>query len=87
MHKITPFLWYDDQAEAAMNFYVSVRVELELDRLRREAEITAEQRTQAAPGHRAVDSMPRLEKTIRADPFLRVQQGAKLREPSRRNVQ
>ena len=24
MQKITPFLWYDDQAEAAMNFYVSI---------------------------------------------------------------
>jgi predicted 3-demethylubiquinone-9 3-methyltransferase (glyoxalase superfamily) len=23
MHKITPFLWFDDQAEEAMNFYVS----------------------------------------------------------------
>src|SRR5580700_4910815 len=24
MHKITPFLWFDDKAEEAMNFYVSV---------------------------------------------------------------
>jgi predicted 3-demethylubiquinone-9 3-methyltransferase (glyoxalase superfamily) len=24
MPKITPFLWFDDQAEAAMNFYVSI---------------------------------------------------------------
>ncbi|CAD6882287.1 3-demethylubiquinone-9 3-methyltransferase [Methylomonas albis] len=24
MAKITPFLWFDDQAEAAMNFYVSI---------------------------------------------------------------
>ncbi|MGC1437876.1 MAG: VOC family protein [Terriglobales bacterium] len=24
MHKITPFLWFDDQAEEAMNFYVSI---------------------------------------------------------------
>jgi predicted 3-demethylubiquinone-9 3-methyltransferase (glyoxalase superfamily) len=24
MHKITPFLWFDDKAEAAMNFYVSI---------------------------------------------------------------
>ena len=24
MQKITPFLWFDDQAEEAMNFYVSV---------------------------------------------------------------
>ena len=24
MHKITPFLWFDDQAEEAMNFYVSL---------------------------------------------------------------
>ena len=24
MHKITPFLWFDDQAEDAMNFYLSV---------------------------------------------------------------
>jgi predicted 3-demethylubiquinone-9 3-methyltransferase (glyoxalase superfamily) len=24
MNKITPFLWFDDQAEEAMNFYVSV---------------------------------------------------------------
>ncbi len=24
MHKITPFLWFDNQAEEAMNFYVSV---------------------------------------------------------------
>lgn len=24
MHKITPFLWFDHQAEEAMNFYVSV---------------------------------------------------------------
>jgi predicted 3-demethylubiquinone-9 3-methyltransferase (glyoxalase superfamily) len=24
MHKITPFLWFDTQAEAAMNFYVSI---------------------------------------------------------------
>ena len=24
MQKITPFLWFDDQAEAAANFYVSV---------------------------------------------------------------
>ena len=24
MQKITPFLWFDHQAEAAMNFYVSI---------------------------------------------------------------
>jgi predicted 3-demethylubiquinone-9 3-methyltransferase (glyoxalase superfamily) len=24
MHKITPFLWFDDKAEEAMNFYVSI---------------------------------------------------------------
>jgi predicted 3-demethylubiquinone-9 3-methyltransferase (glyoxalase superfamily) len=24
MHRITPFLWFDNQAEEAMNFYVSV---------------------------------------------------------------
>lgn len=24
MHKITPFLWFDDQAEEAMNHYVSI---------------------------------------------------------------
>src|SRR4026209_2315539 len=24
MHKITPFLWFDSQAEEAMNFYVSI---------------------------------------------------------------
>ena len=24
MHKITPFLWFDDQAEQAMGFYVSI---------------------------------------------------------------
>jgi len=24
MQKITPFLWFDDQAEEAMNFYVSI---------------------------------------------------------------
>ena len=24
MQKITPFMWFDDQAEAAMNFYVSI---------------------------------------------------------------
>ena len=24
MHKITPFLWFDGQAEEAMNFYVSI---------------------------------------------------------------
>jgi predicted 3-demethylubiquinone-9 3-methyltransferase (glyoxalase superfamily) len=24
MHKITPFLWFDDQAEEAVNFYISV---------------------------------------------------------------
>jgi len=24
MKKITPFLWFDDQAEEAMNFYVSI---------------------------------------------------------------
>lgn len=24
MQKITPFLWFDDQAEEAMNFYLSV---------------------------------------------------------------
>ena len=24
MQKITPFLWFDDQAEEAMNFYVGV---------------------------------------------------------------
>jgi predicted 3-demethylubiquinone-9 3-methyltransferase (glyoxalase superfamily) len=24
MQKITPFLWFDDQAEEAANFYVSV---------------------------------------------------------------
>ncbi len=24
MHKITPFLWFDNQAKEAMNFYVSV---------------------------------------------------------------
>ena len=25
MQKITPFLWFDNQAEEAMNFYVSIR--------------------------------------------------------------
>lgn len=24
MHKITPFLWFDHQAESAMNYYVSI---------------------------------------------------------------
>ena len=24
MHKITPFLWFDDKAEEAMNFYLSI---------------------------------------------------------------
>jgi predicted 3-demethylubiquinone-9 3-methyltransferase (glyoxalase superfamily) len=24
VHKITPFLWFDDKAEEAMNFYVSI---------------------------------------------------------------
>jgi predicted 3-demethylubiquinone-9 3-methyltransferase (glyoxalase superfamily) len=24
MQKITPFLWFDDQAEEAMNFYTSI---------------------------------------------------------------
>ena len=24
MHKITPFLWFDHQAEEAMNYYVSI---------------------------------------------------------------
>lgn len=24
MQKITPFLWFDNQAEEAMNFYVSI---------------------------------------------------------------
>ena len=24
MQKITPFLWFDDKAEEAMNFYVSI---------------------------------------------------------------
>lgn len=24
MHKITPFLWFDDRIEDAVNFYVSV---------------------------------------------------------------
>jgi predicted 3-demethylubiquinone-9 3-methyltransferase (glyoxalase superfamily) len=24
MHKTTPFLWFDDKAEEAMNFYVSI---------------------------------------------------------------
>ena len=24
MQKITPFLWFDDQAEEAMNFYVAI---------------------------------------------------------------
>ena len=24
MQKITPFLWFDDQAEEAINFYVSI---------------------------------------------------------------
>jgi len=24
MQKITPFLWYDNQAEEAMNFYIEV---------------------------------------------------------------
>ena len=24
MHKITPFLWFDDQAEEAMRFYISI---------------------------------------------------------------
>jgi predicted 3-demethylubiquinone-9 3-methyltransferase (glyoxalase superfamily) len=24
MHKITPFLWFDNQAEEAMNFYISI---------------------------------------------------------------
>jgi hypothetical protein len=46
VQKITPFLWYDGQAEEAVNFYVSVfknskwyrsRVTETLDRDRREA--------------------------------------------------
>ncbi len=24
MQKITPFLWFDDKAEEAMNFYISI---------------------------------------------------------------
>jgi predicted 3-demethylubiquinone-9 3-methyltransferase (glyoxalase superfamily) len=35
MQKITPFLWFDDQAEEAMNFYVSIFKNSRVNELRR----------------------------------------------------
>ena len=35
MHKITPFLWFDNQAEEAMNFYLSVFKNSKAGELRR----------------------------------------------------
>src|SRR2546425_1932203 len=38
MQKITPFLWFDDKAEEAMNFYVSVFKNSKVGKLRRYGE-------------------------------------------------
>jgi predicted 3-demethylubiquinone-9 3-methyltransferase (glyoxalase superfamily) len=35
MHKITPFLWFDDQAEEAVNFYTSVFKNSKIGEVRR----------------------------------------------------
>ena len=32
MHKITPFLWFDDRAEEAASFYVSIFARRQSDR-------------------------------------------------------
>ena len=38
MQKITPFLWFDDKAEEAMNFYVSIFKNSKVGKLRRYGE-------------------------------------------------
>lgn len=38
MQKITPFLWFDNQAEEAMNFYVSVFMDSKVNRITRYGE-------------------------------------------------
>ena len=38
MQRITPFLWFDDQAEEAMNFYVSIFKNSKVGRVRRYGE-------------------------------------------------
>ena len=42
MQKITPFLWFDGQAEDAANFYTSVFKNSKIDRIFRHTEETAE---------------------------------------------
>ena len=64
----------------------AVGVELKFEGLWRDTEIPPELQSQETPGHRAVDAMVRLEKTIGAGQFLRVQQGAKRREPLRPHI-
>lgn len=43
MEKITPFLWFDDQAEEAVNFYTSIFKNSKIGRIFRTPEGTAEQ--------------------------------------------
>ncbi|MGN6640706.1 MAG: VOC family protein [Mucilaginibacter sp.] len=38
MQKITPFLWFDDQAEEAMNFYISIFKDSKINRVARYGE-------------------------------------------------
>jgi predicted 3-demethylubiquinone-9 3-methyltransferase (glyoxalase superfamily) len=38
MQKITPFLWFDDQAEEAMNFYISIFKDSKINRVTRYGE-------------------------------------------------
>src|SRR5215475_14935800 len=42
MQKITPFLWFDDQAEEAVNFYASIFKNSKIGRIFRYTEETAE---------------------------------------------
>jgi predicted 3-demethylubiquinone-9 3-methyltransferase (glyoxalase superfamily) len=42
MQKITPFLWFDDQAEEAVNFYTSLFKNSKIDRIFRYTEEAAE---------------------------------------------
>jgi predicted 3-demethylubiquinone-9 3-methyltransferase (glyoxalase superfamily) len=42
MQKITPFLWFDDQAEEAVNFYTSLFKNAKIDRIFRYTEEAAE---------------------------------------------
>ena len=42
MQKITPFLWFDDQAEAAANFYVSIFKNSKIENVTRYGQADAE---------------------------------------------